>query len=343
MTSTDEPWTIGRLLVWTIDYLKKHGAENPRLDAEVLLAKARGCQRIDLYAAYGEEASDDLRTAFRDLVGRRAKGTPVAYLVGHKEFYSLDFEVTPDVLIPRPETELLVVALLDHARKQGAENRGQGELPKAEIPPSRTYTDNPVLSTQYSTPSESTPPQPAIQPPASSKQHPSLRIADVGTGSGILAVCAAKFLPQARVTAIDISREALAVARRNAERHRVTDRIRLIESNLFAAVPADARFDFILSNPPYVSTAEMAQLSSEVRDHEPHVALHAGESGTAVIEPLLVEAAQRLKPGGALILEVSPMIAASVEQLVCENGAFEPAPTLRDSAGHSRVIQATRQ
>ena len=123
MSTPDEPWTIGRLLMWTVDYLKKHGADNARLDAEVLLAKARGCQRIDLYAAYGEEASDELRATFRDLVSRRAKGMPVAYLVGHKEFYSLDFEVTPDVLIPRPETEQLVVALLDHAKGTGGVDR----------------------------------------------------------------------------------------------------------------------------------------------------------------------------------------------------------------------------
>src|SRR5687768_2164256 len=116
--STDEPWTIGRLLSWTVDYLKRHGAENPRLDAEVLLATARGCQRIDLYTAFGDEASEEVRTAFRELVRRRAAGEPVAYLVGHREFYSLNFEVTPEVLIPRPETELVVVALLDHVKKR---------------------------------------------------------------------------------------------------------------------------------------------------------------------------------------------------------------------------------
>ena len=118
MTSQEEPWTVGRLLSWTIEYLGKHGADNPRLDAEVLLAHARGCRRIDLYAAFGEPATEETRTAFRELVKRRAAGTPVAYLVGHREFYSLDFEVNPDVLIPRPETELLVVALLDRVKKR---------------------------------------------------------------------------------------------------------------------------------------------------------------------------------------------------------------------------------
>src|SRR5262245_60525954 len=120
MPTSEDSWTVGKLLNWTVEYLGKHGAENPRLDAEVLLAHARGCRRIDLYTAFGEPAKDEARTAFRELVKRRAAGTPVAYLVGHREFYSLDFEVTPDVLIPRPETELLVVALLDRIKQSPA-------------------------------------------------------------------------------------------------------------------------------------------------------------------------------------------------------------------------------
>src|ERR1700750_730808 len=115
MTS-DDPWTIGRLLSWTVEYLRKNGAENPRLDAGVLLAEARGSKRIDLYAAYGEVASEEVRTAFRELVRRRAEGTPVAYLVGRREFYALDFEVNSDVLIPRPVTELLVVDFILHLK-----------------------------------------------------------------------------------------------------------------------------------------------------------------------------------------------------------------------------------
>ncbi len=292
MTTPDEPWTIGRLLSWTVDYLKRHGAENPRLDAEVLLATARGCRRIDLYAAYGEEADEETRTAFRELVRRRAAGTPVAYLVGHREFYALDFEVTPDVLIPRPETELVVVALLDHVKQR------QGDA--------------------------------------------QLEIADVGTGSGILAVCAAKYVPKSRVSAIDICPAALAIARRNAEKHGVAERIAMVESDLFHAVPPDARFDCIVSNPPYVSTAEMEQLAPDVRDHEPRVALDAGELGTTVIAPLIAQSAERLNERGVLLVEISPMIAEKVEQLVRENPALELLPTLRDLAGHPRVVQAVR-
>jgi release factor glutamine methyltransferase len=277
-----------------VEYLGKHGADNPRLDAEVLLAEARGCKRIDLYTAYGEPASDEVRTAFRELVRRRAEGTPVAYLVGRREFYSLDFEVNSDVLIPRPETELLVVALLDDFKKRPA--------------------------------SEAT-----------------IQIADVGTGSGILAVCAAKYIPNSHVTAIDISPAALAVARRNAERHGVTDRITFVEGNILSTEPAEPRFDYIASNPPYVSTAEMAQLDRDVRNHEPEVALRAGDKGTEVIARLTEQASVRLKPSGVLLIEVSPMIASEVEQLVQQQSLLKLGPTIRDLAGHARIVQATRK
>jgi release factor glutamine methyltransferase len=293
MSAPEEPWTIGRLLTWTIEYLRQHGAENPRLDAEVLLAAARGCRRIELYTAYDQPADDATRAAFREMVRRRASGTPVAYLVGHREFYSLEFEVTPDVLIPRPETELVVVALLDHVKQ-------------------RSTADAVV------------------------------EIADVGTGSGILAVCAAKYVPNSRVKAIDISPAALAVARRNAERHGVAERIDFIEGDLLAREPAEPRFDYILSNPPYVSTFEMTNLAADVRDHEPDIALRAGERGTDVIRPLIEQSAVRLKPGGVLIMEISPMIAAEVEGLIRDCGALQIQPTLRDLAGHPRVVQARR-
>jgi release factor glutamine methyltransferase len=316
MSTPEAPWTVGRLLNWTVDYLGKHGAENPRLDAEVLLAHARDCRRIDLYTAFGEIASDETQTAFRELVRRRAAGTPVAYLVGHREFYSLDFEVNDDVLIPRPETELLVVALLDRAKQMGAGGLGLGTGEGLESPLS-----------------------PAPNPPSLTP----ITIADVGTGSGILAICAAKYLPHASVTAIDISPAALAVAKRNAERHKVADRIAFAEENLFANEPKEPQFDYIVSNPPYVSTSEMQQLAQDVRDHEPHTALHAGETGTDVIAPLVAQSALRLKPGGALLIEISPMIAAAVEQLIHEEPALELGPTIKDPAGHARVIQATKK
>ncbi len=286
------PWTVGRLLAWTADYLKRGGAESPRLEAEVLLAHALGCQRIELYTAFDRVPAEEARAAFRDLVRRRAEGTPVAYLVGHREFYSLDFRVTPDVLIPRPETEFLVIALIDLARQRPGQQ---------------------------------------------------ITICDVGTGSGIIAVTAAKHLPQSRVTATDVSPAALEVARTNAERHGVLERVEFLQSDLFSAVPPERRFDFVVSNPPYVSEAELGRMSAEVRDHEPRLALVAGRRGTEVIEALLPQAAERLDPGGHLLLEISPMVEQAVEALLAADDRFEPGPTLKDLARLPRVVQARRK
>ena len=285
-------WTVGRLLTWTTDYFSRHGSDTPRLDAEILLAEARQCARIELYTAFDEEADEQAKTAYRELVRRRAEGTPVAYLVGRREFYSLEFEVSSDVLIPRPETELVVVALLDMVKE-------------------RSTSDTP------------------------------LKIADVGTGSGILAVCAAKHIPHAEVTALDLSRAALETARRNAQRHGVLDRIEMVEGDLLAPLSAERKFDYIVSNPPYVSTMEMADLPTEVKDHEPHLALHAGPKGTEVIERLIPQAVARLMPQGGLLLEVSPMIATEVAQLISSHADLVLQQNIRDHAGHDRVVQAT--
>ncbi len=288
-----EDWTIGRLLQWTTDYLKQHGSESARLEAEVLLAHARGCQRVELYTSFEESADEELRTSFRALVKRRAEGVPVAYLVGHREFFSLDFRVTPAVLIPRPETEFLVMTLLDLIRARPREQQG-------------------------------------------------VDVADVGTGSGIVAICLAKHARQARVTAIDSSAAALAVARENAERHGVAEQIEFVESDLFARVAEDCRFDFVASNPPYVSEDEYAKLAPEVRQHEPAAALVAGPAGTSVIERLLPQAAERLRPGGSVLLEISPMLQQRVEELAAAEAGLHVLPTVKDLAGLARVVQARR-
>jgi release factor glutamine methyltransferase len=288
-----EAWTVGRLLQWTTDYLKAHGSDTPRLDAEVLLAQALGCRRIELYTAFEEMPAEEPRAAFRELVRQRAEGTPVAYLVGRREFYSLSFRVTPAVLIPRPETELLVVALLDLAEARGSQA--------------------------------------------------ALNIAEVGTGSGIIAVCATKHLCQGRVTAIDISPAALEVARRNAEEHGVSDRIEFVESDLFAAIAPDRQFDFVVSNPPYVTAAEMQTLAPDVRKFEPPVALVAGPVGTEVIAALIPQAAQRLIPGGYLLMEISPMLHDAVCGLLEAEGRFQLMPTIKDLARLPRVVQAVRK
>ncbi len=291
----EAPWTVGRLLTWTTDFLREKGAESPRLDAEVLLAFARGCKRIELYTAFEEPASDELRERFRALVKERASGKPVAYLVGQREFFSLPFEVTPDVLIPRPETELVVVRALDLIKGRFHETKQCQQ------------------------------------------------VVDVGTGSGTLAVAIAKHSQCCQITATDLSPTALDVARRNADRHGVEGRIDFIEADLMSGLNFDPYFDLIVSNPPYVMTAELAALVDDVRRFEPKLALDGGEHGTSVIGRLLPQAAERLRPGGWLLMEISPTIVGRVEQLVDATPGLERRPTLKDLAGLARVVQARRE
>jgi release factor glutamine methyltransferase len=311
--STQESWTIGRLLGWTAEYLAKQGADSPRLDAEILLAHARGCQRIELYTAFTDPASDELREKFRALVKQRAQGVPVAYLVGRREFYSLSFRVTRDVLIPRPETEFAVIEVLDRIGHRPAKAGG--------------------------------PAGPAGQPGSDSAPatERTLEIVDVGTGSGAIVIALAVHAPQCRFTAVDVSPAALRVARENAAEHGVAEQIEFQEGDLLSGVAAGRKFDVVVSNPPYVSEAEFAQLPRDVREHEPRVALLAGPTGVEVIARLAAQAAEHLVSGGWLICEISPMIAAQALELLAALGTYEPATIRKDLAGLARIVIARRR
>lgn len=287
--TAEQPWTVRRVLEWTTGHLKKCGSETPRLDTEILLAHARGCRRIQLYTDFDEVLSDDVRARMRDLVQRRAKAEPVAYLVGHREFYSLDFLVTPDVLIPRPDTETLVLAALEVA-----------------------------------------------------KPLESPRILDLGTGSGCVAIAIAVNHKTANVIAVDLSEAALEVARGNAERRQVADRVRFLHGDLFAPLEADEQFNLIVSNPPYVPTAEIERLQDDVRLHEPHSALDGGPNGLAVIERIIAKAADHLREGGSLLLEMSPEQAEPITRLLESTGRFTDIATRKDMAGKQRVIRARK-
>ena len=289
-----EAWTTQKLLQWTNDFFTKKGSDAPRLAAEVLLSAALDCQRIDLYAKFNEVPVEPQLGKFRDWVKRHGGGEPVAYLVGHKEFYSLKFNVSSDVLIPRPETEHLVMAALDRI---------------AELP--------------------DTPETP--------------RIADVGTGSGCIGVTLAKQLDSVEVVATDISPAALEMAASNVELHDVADKVRLVESDLLTALPADQMFDVIVSNPPYVGRKEVGTVEENVANFEPDLALFGGDEGTEIIERLIEQAANRLVPGGFLIFELSPMIADQCVSLVEGQGGFDLVELQKDYSGHKRLIVAQRK
>lgn len=292
--SHPDAWTIKRLLTWTTDYLKQRGSETPRLDAEILLAEAIGCDRIELYTSFEEEPGEAARDRFRGSVKRRAAGEPVAYIVGKKEFYSLTFSVNRHVLIPRPETELLVVESLDFLKTLSLEKA-------------------PVFG------------------------------CDVGTGSGAIAVALLRHAPKLQMTAIDRSGETLEVARKNAIEHDVAGRVEWREGDLMGDMAEEPTFHLIVSNPPYVSRREYQELPAEVKEYEPKTALEAGPTGTELIERLLPQALPRLFPGGALLVEISPMIADRVVRLFEHQRGFEEIQVVKDLSQRPRVVRARRR
>ncbi len=277
-------WTVRRVLEWTTGHLQKHGSDTPRLDAEILLAHCRQCPRIKLYTEYDQPLSDAVRAQMKDLVKRRAAKEPVAYLVGFREFFSLPFRVTRDVLIPRPDTETLVVEALKLARAKG---------------------DAAIL--------------------------------DLCTGSGCIAIAIAKNAPQAQVTAVDISPPALAVATENARTHAVAERVELLEGDLFAPLPPEARYDLIVSNPPYVRADELEQLAADVRDYEPRLALAGGIDGLDFVRRILREAPQWLQPEGTLLLEIDPQQFPATDALAAELGCYTAIAAFKDLSGKPRI------
>ena len=310
-------WTIGRLIEWTRDFFAKKGVEPARLEAEILLAHALGLERIQLYMRYEEPVPEGPRATFRDLVRRRAAREPTRYLVGECEFMSLVMKVTPAVLIPRPETELLVEEVL---RRRGV-RRGRPAAASADAAPG---TLAPGLATD-----------PAAGP---------VSILDLCTGSGCVAVSAAVHLPTARVAATDLSAEALEVARTNAQAHGVADRVTFLQGDLYEALDAaDAKpADFVLANPPYVAEREWADLEPEVRDHEPRQALLAGPDGTEVIARVVAGAAAYLVPGGTLLVEIGAGQGAAARELAGRTRGLADAEILKDYAGLDRVLAARR-
>jgi len=260
-------------------------SDEPELEAELLLRHCLGVDRASLYRLLTAELSEEEQQGFRDLVRRRLIHEPTAYIIGHKEFFGLDFEVTPAAIIPRPETEVLVELAIEAAHKKPAD---------------------------------------------------SLQIADVGTGSGPIAVALASALPQGKITATDSSQEALELAQRNARRHQVDKRVRFLQSDLLDRLPG--RVDVLVANLPYVTTADWKALPPEIKDHEPREALDGGPDGLRVIGRLLEEAPARLSPSGVLLAEIGDMqgrAAKAVARAAFPEAAVKVMP---DLSGRDRVL-----
>jgi release factor glutamine methyltransferase len=279
------PATVRQTLRRAAAALAPVAAEEAALEAELLLAHALGTDRAHLYARLDEALAGETAQAFDGLLARRVAHEPAAYILGRREFYGLELEVTPAGIIPRPETETLVDLVLEfaHPRVSGGE----------------------------------------------------FRVADVGTGSGAIALAVAANLPRAEIVATDLSPEALALARRNAERHGLASRITFLHGDLLA--PLQGRADIIVANLPYVPTADFEAGPPEIREHEPRLGLDGGPDGLRIIERLLREAPEQLSPGGALFAEIGDTQGAAgalaARYFPRARVSIEP-----DLAGRDRVI-----
>ncbi len=274
--------TVRALLAWGEERLQLSSrAPSPAKDAEWMLRHVLGRDKAWLLTHGDEGVEDGPAQEYAALIKRRATGEPMQYIVGECEFFGMPFRVTPDVLIPRPETEHLVEKVVELAA-------GFSEL----------------------------------------------RIIDVGTGSGAIAIAIAKQLPQAQVTATDLSEGAIAVARENAARNGAT--VRFLSGNLLAPVQQE-KFEIIASNPPYVPSEEKALLAVEVRDHEPELALYGGADGLGIYRRLIPAAFAQLTDGGWLLLEMGFGQAERISSMMSEAG-FKEVDAIKDLQGIERIL-----
>ena len=256
-------WTVDKILSWTINHFKTKKVSEPRLSAELLLSKVLNMKRIDLYLQFERILSGKERDQFREYVKRRARREPVQYILGETEFYGFPFKVSPAVIVPRPETELLVDAVLETFK---------------------------------------------------SANNTSLKILDIGTGSGCISVSLAKVLPDLSIWAIEKSAEALNIARANADINEVT--IHFVEGDIFKDVSSfPTKFDIVVSNPPYVALRDLYNLEPEVRDFEPKEALFAGEDGLEFYKKFVNVIPDLLNKNGKIFLEIGYNQSSILEKL----------------------------
>ena len=283
----EQVWTIQRLLAWTAEFFRERGIDSPRLDAEVLLASVLGRDRMYLYVHFDEPLESAELTQFRAYVKERGAHAPLAYVLGRREFMGLEFRVTRDTLIPRPDTEVLVQCAVDFLRAHsGADERC---------------------------------------------------IADIGTGTGAIALSVLHHTERTQADAVDISPAAAEIARENAEHLGLSDRIAVHTGDLLAPL-AGRTYDMILSNPPYIPTADIAELMPEVRSYEPHLALDGGADGLAFYRRIMEEAPFMLKDGGAVAVEVGIGEAEDVAALALAHPHIVRTETLKDLGGIERVV-----
>jgi len=284
MAIKNEVWTIGSIIKWTEQYFQDKGVDSPRLDAEVLLSHVLQKERIYLYIHFDEPLEAAELAAFREMVKKRVQRIPVAYIVGAREFMGLRFAVSPAVLIPRPDTEILVEAVIERL-----------------------------------------------------KDKSQIKFVDIGTGSGAIVLSLLHYLPLACAVAVDISQDALAVATENAETLLVKDRVDFYQGDIYEPLAAE-KFDAIVSNPPYIPNADIAELEPEVKEFEPYGALAGGLDGLDFYRRLIADGSNRLKDGGFMAFEVGINQAQVVAAIAESVPTFGQTQIIKDYAGIERVV-----
>ncbi len=299
MADESSIWDVGCILAWIEGFLRDRGDVNPRLSAQWLVSEAIGCSRIELYADLRRPLSESERATLRDWTRRRGAGEPLQYLTGSTDFRFITVKVRPGVLIPRPETEVLVSEALEAVKTPG-----------------RFVQEGP---------------------------DPSLRIVDAGTGSGCIACSLASELASARVLAGDVSPAALELARENVADLGLSDRVRVVESDLLAAVPEawHGRTDLVISNPPYIPSVVLEGMDAEVTGFEPALALDGGADGLDLYRRLVPQALEVLAPRGVLAVELHETCLEQAARLAREAG-FAEARIASDLAARPRVLVARK-
>jgi release factor glutamine methyltransferase len=306
-----QDWTIQKLLNWVVEYLTDKGIDSPRLSAELLLSHVLGLKRIELYTQFDKAVSKHHLDILHDLVKRAGNHEPIAYLIGKTEFYSLQLIVTPDCMIPRPETELLVERAIEFLRTRPVRNSVTNKMTKKQ-----EFSNG---GTQF--------------------------VCDLCTGCGCIAVAIAKNFPSARIIVTDISASALDVASQNIEKYNLKEKITLLCGDLFEPLLPQLdvdKFDLIVCNPPYVSSAEFEKLSKNVKDYEPKVALYAGEDGLNIYRRIIEKVAEFLKPDAALMLEIGYAQGPAVKELLEKIGVFAQIKIEKDPHNNDRIVTARK-
>jgi len=296
MAQPDGPWTVRKTLEWTAGYFTRKKVDSARLSAELLLAHVLGVSRIKLYTDHERELSEADRARLRELVIRAGEQEPIAYLTGRAHFFNLEFDVTRDVLIPRPDTETLVENAIQTLKRQMV----------LDVP----------------------------------------RVLDLCTGSGCVAAAIAQNVKSAVVIATDISPAAVEIARKNIERLGLSQRIEVRQGDLFEAlrdIVDPMPFNVIVSNPPYIPTAQIAGLDRSVREYEPVTALDGGPDGLDLHRKILAQGLERLTPGGRIFLEIAFDQRPLAQEIAGAIARYADVRILKDHAGHDRVVTATKR